>query len=110
MDYWCEECKERLEYEDCEKSREWYEAWGHEFCTEDLVCPHCRNYVVPYEHQDREVEEMEEIAELVDELSDEICNKFCKYSGTGKDGKCDYCIAHDNKCPLDKILREVGLR
>ena len=60
MDYWCDECKEKLEYEDCEKSREWYEAWGHEFYTEDLVCPYCKGYVVPYEFQDRKEVENED--------------------------------------------------
>ena len=61
MDYWWDEWKEKLEYEECETAREWYEAWGHEFCTEDLVCPYCKGYVVPYEFQDRkEVEDEDE--------------------------------------------------
>lgn len=110
MDCWCNECKKKLEYEECEKSREWYEAWGHEFYEEYLVCPHCKEYVVPYEHQDREVEEMDKIADLVEELAENICDKFCKYSGTGEDGKCLWCQTHNNECPLDEIMEEVGLK
>lgn len=110
MDYWCKECKEKLEYEDCNISKEWYEAWGHEFYEETLVCPHCGNYLEPYEHQEEEVEEMEKMAEIVERLADKICNNFCKFSGTGKDGHCIWCQTHNDECPLDEIREEVELK
>lgn len=106
--YWCKHCKQVWDDDQVVIAREHYEAWGHEFYTEDKMCPDCRESLEDYEGQDEE-EKMDEIREIVDELTDEICNKFCKYSGTGKDGKCDYCTAHNNKCPLDKIMKEVGL-
>lgn len=102
MDYWCDECKEKLEYEDCEKSKEWYEAWGHEFYEEYLVCPHCKEAVVPYEHQEEE-EAMDELKEIVEKLTEDICDNFCKFSGTGKDGQCVWCKINNDNCPLDAI-------
>ena len=105
---WCRECKEVLEDEEVSVATEHYEAWGREFYTHDYICPSCGNFVEEYEGQDEE-EEMDEVRELVDELSENICDNFCRYSGTGKDGKCEYCINHNNECPLDDLMRKVGL-
>lgn len=41
------------------------------------------------------------------ELIENICDNFCKYSGTGEDGFCSYCAENDNKCPLDELAKEV---
>lgn len=105
---WCRECKEVLEDDEVSIASEHYEAWGREFYVNEPICPNCGTYLEEYEGQDEE-EEMDEVRELVDELSDKICNKFCRYSGTGKDGKCEYCQNHNNECPLDDLMRKVGL-
>ena len=60
--WWCEECEEAMEYEDAKIEREYYEAWGHEFSTEDLVCPHCGTSLVEYRGQDIEEDMTEEEA------------------------------------------------
>ena len=52
---------------------------------------------------------MDEIREKVEKLAEDICDNFCRYSGTGEDGKCEYCKNHNNMCPLDDVMREVGL-
>ena len=53
---------------------------------------------------------MNRIAEKVEKLAEDICDKFCKYSGTGEDGHCIWCQTHNDECPLDEIMEEVGLK
>lgn len=43
--------------------------------------------------------------ETIVNTCDEICNKFCKFSKTGE--KCVWCQIHDDRCPLDKLLKLV---
>ena len=105
---WCSSCKEVLEDEHCSVATDWYEAWGQEFSINTYICPSCGMAVDDYEGQDEE-EEMEEIRDIVDETTQEICNKFCKFAGTGDDGHCIWCQTHEDKCPLDDLMRKVGL-
>ena len=44
---------------------------------------------------------------IIDTCS-EICNNFCKFAGTGDGNKgCVWCLLHDNKCPLDNLMKMV---
>lgn len=106
--YWCPVCKQVEEDDEVSISRDYYEAWGHEFFEEDFICPTCGTSLENYEGQDEEIK-MDEIREKVEKLAEDICDNFCRYSGTGEDGKCEYCKNHNNKCPLDDVMREVGL-
>lgn len=53
---------------------------------------------------------MDDIQKVVENLAEEICDKFCKFSNTGNDGHCIWCQAHNDECPLDEILVKVGLK
>ena len=44
---------------------------------------------------------------IIMDTCSEICNKFCKFAGTGNDKGCVWCQLHDNKCPLDNLLKMV---
>lgn len=48
------------------------------------------------------------MGEILMDLVENICDNFCKYSGTGtsEDG-CEYCRTHNGECPLDVITREI---
>lgn len=41
---------------------------------------------------------------IIDAVED-ICNNFCKFSGTGSD--CVWCQLHEGKCPFDELMKEV---
>ena len=56
------------------------------------------------------VENIDQLQKTVEELAENICDNFCKFSGSGSDGKCIWCKTHNNECPLDEILEEVGLK
>ena len=55
-------------------------------------------------------EELKKIQKVTEKTVDNICNTFCKFSKTGKDGKCIWCQMNGDKCPLDDLLSTVGLR
>jgi len=44
------------------------------------------------------------------ETIEEVCDKFCKYSGTGENGECCYCATHEGECPFDKVYKALGLK
>lgn len=54
--------------------------------------------------------QLKEIQEIVDKTSSEICDQFCKFSGTGENGHCVWCQMHEDDCPLDKLLEVVDLK
>lgn len=43
--------------------------------------------------------------QIILETCEEICDKFCKFENTGSDGMCVWCQTHENKCPLDKLIK-----
>lgn len=43
--------------------------------------------------------------QIILETCEEICDKFCKFENTGSDGMCVWCQTHENKCPLDKLMK-----
>lgn len=54
---------------------------------------------------------MSDIQIVVEETVEQICDHFCKYSNTGKENKgCVWCLTHEDECPFDKLLEEVGLK
>lgn len=53
---------------------------------------------------------MSDVQIVVEETVEEICDKFCKFSGTGTDGHCIWCQMHEDDCPLDELLKVVGLK
>lgn len=113
--WWCEECEEAMEYEDAKIEREYYEAWGHEFSTEDLVCPHCGTSLVEYRGQDiRKEEEMSDLHIAIDEVSEKICKQLCKYSDDDYKNHggmtCEeYRAKNGGKCCVEELLEEAGL-
>lgn len=56
------------------------------------------------------IDQLTKIQKTVEELAENICDNFCKFSGSGSDGNCIWCKTHNNECPLDEILEEVGLK
>lgn len=43
------------------------------------------------------------VTRIIEEVCNTICDKLCKYSGTGDDDCiCDYIKEHD-ECPLDRL-------
>ena len=56
------------------------------------------------------MDDITKIQNTVVELVETICDNFCKFSGSGSDGSCIWCKTHNNECPLDKIMEEVGLK
>ena len=55
-------------------------------------------------------EEFKKIQAVVAKTSELVCDKFCKFSNTGKDGHCIWCQMNADKCPLDDLLSTVELR
>lgn len=53
---------------------------------------------------------MSDLQIIVAETIETICDKFCKFSGTGKDNECVYMATHDGKCPLDELVEKAGLK
>ena len=56
---------------------------------------------------------MSKISDLqitIEETMETICDKFCKYSGTGTNGECVYMQTHEGECPFDKLVEEAGLK
>lgn len=43
--------------------------------------------------------------QIILETCEEICDKFCKFENTGSDGMCVWRQTHENKCPLDKLMK-----
>lgn len=44
------------------------------------------------------------IADLIEEISEEICQNLCKYNPTiDDDYQCEYTEAHEGFCPLDLL-------
>jgi hypothetical protein len=54
--------------------------------------------------------DISDIQLVAEQTAEEICDKFCKFSGTGKDGHCVWCQIHEDNCPLDKLLKVVELK
>ena len=46
-------------------------------------------------------------AEKITKTIETVCDKFCKYNGTGKDNQCVYSLTHAGKCPFDEIMKEL---
>lgn len=46
---------------------------------------------------------MMNIDEVIHDTCSEVCNSFCKFANTGN--PCVWCQMHDNKCPLDKLIK-----
>ena len=53
---------------------------------------------------------MSDIAIQIIETTEEMCDKFCKFSGTGDENGCVWCQTHENECPLDKIYEALGVK
>lgn len=51
---------------------------------------------------------MSELENLIIQTSENVCDNFCKYSGTGNENGCVYCQTHCGECPLDDLLKEIG--
>ena len=51
---------------------------------------------------------MSDLSILIEETAETICDKFCKFSGTGDIEGCVWCQTHEDNCPFDDLLREVG--
>lgn len=53
---------------------------------------------------------MSDLQITIEETMETICDKFCKYSGTGTNGECEYMQTHKGECPFDKLVEEAGLK
>ena len=51
---------------------------------------------------------MSDLAVLIEETAEMICDKFCKFGGTGDENGCVWCQIHENQCPFDDLLKEIG--
>ena len=52
---------------------------------------------------------MSDVQITIAETVELVCNKFCKYSGTGDEEGCVYTQTHSGECPFDELLKETGL-
>lgn len=53
---------------------------------------------------------MKDLQITIAETMENICDKFCKYSGTGTNGECCYCATHEGECPFDELAEKAGLK
>lgn len=51
---------------------------------------------------------MSDLQLLIAETVDDVCNHFCKYSGTGDKNGCVYTQTHCGECPFNDLLKEIG--
>lgn len=51
---------------------------------------------------------MSDLQLLIAETVDDVCNHFCKYSGTGDKNGCVYTQTHCGECPFTDLLKEIG--
>lgn len=51
---------------------------------------------------------MSDLQLLIAETVDDVCNHFCKYSGTGDEKGCVYTQTHCGECPFTDLLKEIG--
>ena len=51
---------------------------------------------------------MSELQNLIIETVENVCNHFCKYSGTGNEKGCVYQQIHLGECPFNDLLKEIG--
>ena len=51
---------------------------------------------------------MSDLQNLIVETVENVCDHFCKYSGTGDENGCVYCQTHCGECPFDDLLKEIG--
>lgn len=52
---------------------------------------------------------MSDLQITIEETMETICDKFCKFSGTGTNGECVYMQTHEGECPFDKLVEKAGL-
>ena len=50
---------------------------------------------------------MSDLAIIITETAEKICDKFCKFVGTGNENGCAWCQTHENECPLDDLMKLV---
>lgn len=47
-------------------------------------------------------------ARKITDAVETVCDKFCKYSGSGANNECVWSLTHEGQCPFDEIMKEVG--
>ena len=50
---------------------------------------------------------MSDLQNLIVETVEDVCDHFCKYSGTGDKKRCVYVETHSGECPFDELLKEI---
>lgn len=45
--------------------------------------------------------------EKATEIIENVCDKFCKFTGTGTNGECEYQKQHNGSCYLDDLMRII---
>lgn len=46
-------------------------------------------------------------AKKITDAVETICDKFCKYSGSGANNQCVWNLTHEGQCPFDEIMKEI---
>lgn len=52
---------------------------------------------------------MSDLQLLIAETIENVCDNFCKYSGTGDENGCVYSQTHCGECPFDDLMKGTGL-